>query len=228
MAQSSKCYLPRFATAVDGPKRPVSMKTRPTPSQNAQLLTAWHEGRLNSVLQATWGLVLHYYLRTEDICFGYQHIDGDATCSRSPAQRASITNISPVRLAIQENDSTQQIVDKVWKNLKNGGSVEAASDGHLPFNTILMLRTYKKSDSASSKPMLATALPDQVCCAITPCMFLINMCAYPSLVPSPSPREGVAPGHQHLSRVAQRRHVRRANEECCTHLLASARQSPFN
>ncbi|KAJ5898281.1 hypothetical protein N7504_008569 [Penicillium tannophilum] len=161
MAQSSKCYLPRFATAVDGPKRPVSMKTRPTPSQNAQLLTAWHEGRLNSVLQATWGLVLHYYLRTEDICFGYQHIDGDATCSRSPAQRASITNISPVRLAIQENDSTQQIVDKVWKNLKNGGSVEAASDGHLPFNTILMLRTYKKSDSASSKPMLATALPDQ-------------------------------------------------------------------
>ncbi|KAJ5546688.1 hypothetical protein N7494_004273 [Penicillium frequentans] len=161
MAQSSKCYLPRFATAVDGPKRPVSMKTRPNPSQNAQLLTAWHEGRLNSVLQATWGLVLHYYLRTEDICFGYQHIDGDAICSRSPVQRASITNISPVRLAIQENDSTQQIVDKVWKNLKNGGSVEAASDGQLPFNTILMLRTYKKSDSASSKPMLATALPDQ-------------------------------------------------------------------
>ncbi|KAJ5630837.1 uncharacterized protein N7484_010937 [Penicillium longicatenatum] len=161
MAQSSQCYLPRFATAVDGPRRPISMKTRPTSSQNAQLLTAWHEGRLNSVLQATWALVLHYYLRTEDICFGYQHIDGDAICSRNPVQRSSLANLSPIRVAIDEDDSIQQIVDKVRKNLKNGESAEVASDGYLPFNTILMLRTYKKSDSASSKPMLATALPDQ-------------------------------------------------------------------
>jgi hypothetical protein len=138
------------------------MKTRPTSSQNAQLLTAWHEGRLNSVLQATWALVLHYYLRTEDICFGYQHIDGDAICSRNPVQRSSLANLSPIRVAIDEDDSIQQIVDKVWKNLKNGERAEVASDGYLPFNTILMLRTYKKSDSASSKPMLATALPDQV------------------------------------------------------------------
>lgn len=202
MAQSSKCYLPRFTTAVEGPKRPVSMKTRPTPSQNAQLLTAWHEGRLESVLQATWALVLHYYLRTEDICFGYQHIDGDAICSRSPAQRASVSNISPVRLAIEENDSVQQIVDKVWKNLKIGGSAEAASDGHLPFNTILMLRTYKKSDSASSKPMLATAIPDQVCRKTTQCKFWIPVNAYLFLVPSSSPCKGDAPGRQHLSRVA--------------------------
>ncbi|KAJ5946544.1 hypothetical protein N7454_003383 [Penicillium verhagenii] len=165
MAQSSQCYLPRFATAVDGPKRPVSMKTRPTASQNAQLLTAWHEGRLNSVLQATWALVLHYYLRTEDICFGYQHIDGDAICSRNHVQRSNVDDLSPIRLAIDENDSVQQIVDKVWKNQgsasKIGGNAEGGSDGYLPFNTILMLRTYKKSDSVSTKPMLATALPDQ-------------------------------------------------------------------
>ncbi|KAJ5637561.1 hypothetical protein N7490_007440 [Penicillium lividum] len=159
MAQSSQCFLPRFATAVDGSKRPVSMKTRPTSSQNAQLLTAWHEGRLTSVLQATWALVLHYYLRTEDISFGYQHIDGDTTCSRNHVQRSSIGNLSTVRVAIDENDSIQQIVDKVWKNSKNG-NLETA-DGSLPFNTILMLRTYRKSDSSSSKPMLATALPEQ-------------------------------------------------------------------
>ncbi|KAJ5777393.1 hypothetical protein N7520_000639 [Penicillium odoratum] len=159
MAQSSQCFLPRFATAIDGSKRPVSMKTRPTSSQNAQLLTAWHEGRLTSVLQATWALVLHYYLRTEDISFGYQHIDGDTTCSRNHVQRSSIANLSTVRVAIDENDSIQQIVDKVWKNLKNG-NLETA-EGSLPFNTILMLRTYRKSDSSSSKPMLATALPEQ-------------------------------------------------------------------
>lgn len=170
MAQSSHCYLPRFGTAVDGPKRPVSMKTRPTPSQHAQLLTAWHEGRLETVLRATWALVLHYYLRTEDICFGYQHIDGDSISSRHPVQRLSLANLSGVRLAIDENDSIKAIVDKVWSHeasesqLDGEGSVEGAA-GTSPFNTILMLRTYRKANDSSSlpsQPILATALPDQV------------------------------------------------------------------
>ncbi|KAJ5107519.1 hypothetical protein N7456_004194 [Penicillium angulare] len=166
MAQSSQCYLPRFATAIDGPKRPVSMKTRPTTSQNTQLLTAWHEGRLNSLLQATWGLVLHYYLRTEDICFGYQHIDSDSISSRQPVQRSNITNLSTVRLAIGETDTIQQIVDKVRGNdggkQASGGNMETTPDSFMPFNTILMLRTYRKAPETScSKPMLATALPEK-------------------------------------------------------------------
>lgn len=171
MAQSSHCYLPRFATAVDGPKRPVSMKTRPTPSQHAQLLTAWHEGRLDSVLRATWALVLHYYVRSEDICFGYQHIDGDSISSRHPVQRSNVANLSTVRLAVHENDSIKAIVDKVRNGdgdsqLDGDASAEGAAEGYLPFNTILMLRTYRKANdppSSPSKPILASALPDQVC-----------------------------------------------------------------
>lgn len=172
MAQSSHCYLPRFATALDGPKRPVSMRTRPTPSQHAQLLTAWHEGRLDFVLRATWALVLHYYIRSEDICFGYQHIDGDSLSSRHPVQRLNVANLSTVRLAVDDNDSIRAIVDKVRNiggdsQLKDERSAEGASEGHLPFNTILMLRTYRKAEnqnqpSSPSKPILATALPDQV------------------------------------------------------------------
>lgn len=171
MAQSSHCYLPRFGTAVDGPKRPVSMKTRPTPSQHAQLLTAWHEGRLETVLRATWALVLHYYLRTEDICFGYQHIDGDSISSRHPVQRSTVANLSAVRLAIDENDSIKAIVDKVWNHdasdskLGGEGSAEDTPEGASPFNTVLMLRTYRKSNdspSSPSQPFLAGALPDQV------------------------------------------------------------------
>ncbi|KAJ5243117.1 uncharacterized protein N7469_001444 [Penicillium citrinum] len=172
MAQSSQCYLPRFAPAVDGPKRPVSMKTRPTSSQCAQLLTAWHEGRLESILQATWALVLHYYIRSEDISFGYQHIDSDCISSRQSVQRSNPANhdheLSAIRLAIDENDSIQAIVDKVQsghgiKQLDGAGSLEGASEGPLPFNTILMLRTYRKTDdpSPTSKVMLANALPDQ-------------------------------------------------------------------
>lgn len=172
MAQSSHCYLPRFATAVDGPKRPVSMRTRPTPSQHAQLFTAWHEGRLGSVLRATWALVLHYYIRSEDICFGYQHIDGDTLSSRHPVQRSNVANLYTVHLAVDENDSIKAIVDKVRNTggdsqLKEEERAEGASEGYLPFNTILMLRTYRKADnqhqpSSPSKPILATALPDQV------------------------------------------------------------------
>lgn len=174
MPNSSHCYLPRFTPAVDGPKRPISMKTRPTPSHHTQLLTAWHEGQLEFILQATWALVLHYYIRSEDICFGYQHIDGDSISSRDPVQRSSIANLSAFRLAINENDSIQAFVDKVRdydgvdSQLRGVGGDEGASDGgYLPFNTILMLRTYRKANDTTSSPLsqqpiLATALPDQV------------------------------------------------------------------
>lgn len=146
------------------------MRTRPTPSQHAQLLTAWHEGRLDSVLRATWALVLHYYIRSEDICFGYQHIDGDSIPSRHPVQRSNVANLSTVRLAVDENDSINAIVDKVRTTggdtqLGDEGSVEGASEGYLPFNTILMLRTYRKANDAPyspTKPILAAALPDKV------------------------------------------------------------------
>ena len=170
MAQSSQCYLPGFASAVDGPKRPVSMKMKPTPSQNAQLLTAWHEGRLTSVLQASWALVLHYYLRTEDICFGYQHIDGDCSPTRNPVQNLNNDNAA-VRLAINDDATVQAIVDTMWKRtgsqsqLNGNGDMEDVSNGYLPYNTILMLRTYRKASdtpSSPSKPFLAAALPDEV------------------------------------------------------------------
>lgn len=121
-------------------------------------------------MRATWALVLHYYIRSEDICFGYQHIDGDSTSSRHPVQRSNVANLSTVRLAVDENDSINAIVDKVRNTggdtqLGDEGSVEGASEGYLPFNTILMLRTYTKANhapSSPSKPILATALPDQV------------------------------------------------------------------
>lgn len=164
MAQLTKCYLPRFASAVDGPKRSVSMKTRPTAAQHAQLLTAWNEGRLDSILRATWALVLHYYIRSEDICFGYQHLEGDSRSPKPSVQRPNGGNISTIRISINENDSLTAIVDKVRANNANrqfDEASKAASEGYLPYNTILMVRTYDPPASPS-KPLLATALPDEV------------------------------------------------------------------
>jgi hypothetical protein len=176
------------------------MKTRPTPSQHAQLLTAWHEGRLDNILRATWALVLHYYIRSEDICFGYQHIDGDSISSRQSVQRSNVAKLSTIRLAVDENDSVKAIVDKVQGDGDSqlGETVEG-TEGYLPFNTILMLRTYRKANdlpSSPSQPILASALPDQVrqtkhestgCC-------ITNKIA----VPSSSSCQGIAAGHQYL------------------------------
>lgn len=172
MAHSSQCYLPRFASVSDGPKRPVSMKAKPSASQHTQLLTAWNEGRLESLLQATWALVLHYYIRSEDICFGYQRIEGDTSSSRHPVQQSPGTNVSAVRLSINENDSIKAIVDGVQSSdeidlqLDGSGSSMGASEGYLPYNTIVMLRTYCNASetpwSPPCKPILATALPDKV------------------------------------------------------------------
>ncbi|CAG8122380.1 unnamed protein product [Penicillium salamii] len=158
MAQSTQCNLPRFASAVDGPKRPISIKTKPTDSQNAQLSTAWSEGRLESIMQATWALVLHYYIRTEDISFGYQLLAGDS-CPQS-VQRSS-GEISTIRISINDDDSLTKIVDKVCATDSEGQpATSEASEGHLPFNTIVTLRTYDPS-IADSAPLVATALPDE-------------------------------------------------------------------
>jgi non-ribosomal peptide synthetase component F len=157
MAQSSQCYLPRFASAIDGPKGPVSMKIKPSAAQHAQLLTASNEGRLEPLMRATWALVLHYYIRTEDISFGFQHLGGDS--SSTSVQRSG--DIATIRLSINDNDSLTAIVDKVrtidsTQPLKTTGETKT----YLPFNTILMLRT--DDPSTSSNPLLATALPDEV------------------------------------------------------------------
>ncbi|EKV21467.1 Nonribosomal peptide synthase Pes1 [Penicillium digitatum] len=163
MPQSTKCYLPRFASTVDGPKCPVSMKTRPTAAQHAQLLTAWNEDRLDSILRATWALLLHYYIRSEDICFGYQHLQGDSRSPKSSEHRSTGVNISTIRISINDNDSLTEVVEKVRANSANpqvNGSSEAVSEAYHPFNTIFMLRTYDQPASAS-KPILATTLPDE-------------------------------------------------------------------
>lgn len=159
MAQSSKCFLPRFASTVDGPKRAASMETTLSATQHAQLLTAWSEGRLETIMQATWALVLHYYIRSEDICFGYQHLEGDS--SSNSVQRSN-GDISTIRISINDNDSLMAIVDKVrTTQSKDQSATSEASEAYLSFNTSVMLRT-DDSPASHSTTLLATDLPDEV------------------------------------------------------------------
>lgn len=88
--------------------------------------------------------------------------------------RPATTNLDTFKMSIQEDDSIRTILDKaqaqsdeISQQRETGNGQEASEGGILPFNTILMLRTYRKAnDMASSpisqQPILATALPDQV------------------------------------------------------------------
>lgn len=173
MAQSAPCCLPGFGSTYNGPKRPISTKTRTSPSHNLELLSAWNRGQLSPLLQTAWALLLHRYTGSEDICFGYQHIGIDHHI-RNAVQTPGITNLSTFRVNINENDSLNAVLDKVVVesgDLDSGcetyGSMNAVSDDYLLFNTILMIRVcHDSTKNASAFPVqsvLPIMLPEEVC-----------------------------------------------------------------
>ena len=177
MSQQIPCCLPKFGSASEQPKRPMSLRIRPNPSANAQLLSVWREGTLNPVLQATWALVLRCYTESGDICFGYQHIAADG---HSAERRVSpnVTNLTTVRLTIEDGDSVRALVEQASDHGATDMSVNqegmnAMADGYLLYNTILLIRSYDgQTQDARAAPLpatLASTLPEEVC---TPNMFL--------------------------------------------------------
>lgn len=171
MAQSVSCYLPRFGNAFQGPKRPVAIRAKGTPAQNSELLSLWRRGQLSSMLQATWALVLHCYTSSEDVCFGYQHVDVDGS-HKGSVQSEECAHNSTVRLSIQEGDSLGAIVSRTKANCSPGNTSEACGDangvfdGDRLFNTMVMLKSYSNSTdslhSSRAQTACAIALPEDV------------------------------------------------------------------
>lgn len=170
MSQQIPCCLLKFGSASEQPKRPMSLRIRPNPSTNAGLLSAWRDGRMASVLQVTWALVLRCYTDSGDICFGYQHVDA----GEEPAARGvspNVTNLTTVRLAIGDGDSTHELVKKaegsaVLDSSASHGGMNATAEGYLMFNTIVMIRTHEGrshgAKTASLASPLASTLPEEV------------------------------------------------------------------
>lgn len=171
MAQSVSCYLPKFGNAFQGPKRHVAIRAKGSPAQNSELLSLWRRGQLSSTLQATWALVLHCYTSSEDVCFGYQHVEVDGS-HKSSVQAEECAHNSTVRLSIHKGDSLGAIVSRAKANCSPGntsevcGGANGVSDGDRLFNTTLMLRTYADSTdslhSSRAQPAGAIALPEDV------------------------------------------------------------------
>ncbi|RHZ65567.1 Nonribosomal peptide synthetase 1, partial [Aspergillus turcosus] len=164
MAQSTvPCYLPNFGATYDGPKRPISMKLRTDAIQSSGLLSAWSEGQLSQLLQASWATLLHRYTGSEDICFGYHHIGG----SESQDSLQSSKDLDPAlfKVSVNEGVSLKTFFDQVKTNSSPDSLPEIdrssliASKNDLFFNTILMIRICRDSKGTPPAIPLPSSLP---------------------------------------------------------------------
>ncbi|KAL4941344.1 hypothetical protein BDV06DRAFT_223240 [Aspergillus oleicola] len=166
MAQRAQCCLPSFDTTSDGPKRPVSTKTRITPSQSAELLSAFQQNSLDPLLKVAWGLLLYRYTGLEDVCFGYQH-HGTGGSSGSPSSNTK--RLLTCKLTINENDTIRSLLKKFEgqngfdDNTGMGGASGLNDNDYSLFNTVVMVRICgdRAKTGTSVRPMLPTILSEE-------------------------------------------------------------------
>ncbi|KAL3261959.1 hypothetical protein ABHI18_003269 [Aspergillus niger] len=161
MAQPVSCCLPKFGTSTHGPRRPASLRIRTSPSQTLQLLAAWDQSELDSLLKATWALLLHRYTGLEDICFGYQPIGVDAG-PRDTVTSSDTHNNIPLtfNLTITEDDSVHAILRNTKKQneAEKCGSSSSSCHSYTLCNTLLMLRNCRSVTKDPRAPLVQPAL----------------------------------------------------------------------
>ena len=163
MAHSTQCFLPKFGPLCEGPKQPMSMRTRTSSSVTTQLISAWQDGQLDALLQTTWALVLYRYTGSGDICFGYQHPTAD-----------DFATICTCRLSVSEDDSIRGLLEKAkgQSDLTNSaekcGTSSVVTGNFRLYNTLMMIQncreTTRTSTDTPAQRIAAIPLPDKVNC----------------------------------------------------------------
>ncbi|KAL4997132.1 hypothetical protein BDV10DRAFT_186497 [Aspergillus recurvatus] len=165
MAQQAQCLLPSFGTTSDGPKRPVSIRTRTTRSQSAKLLSAFEHHSLDPVLKTAWGLLLYRYTGLEDVCFGYQRNGGGALVP----QTSDAGRLLTFRLTINEHDTIKTLLEKsggengCQTDIGVGGGPNANNDNYSSFNTMVMVRDCgdRAKEGSLVRPVLPSILQEE-------------------------------------------------------------------
>ncbi|KAL4766170.1 nonribosomal peptide synthase Pes1 [Aspergillus foveolatus] len=165
MAQQAQCLLPSFGTTSDGPKRPVSITTKTTPSQSAKLLSAYKNYTLDPLLKTAWGLLLYRYTGLQDVCFGYKHDDAGALVS----QTSDAGRLLTFKLTINEHDTIKTLLEKsgggygCQTDIGMGGSSNANNDKYSSFNTVVMVRVCGDSTKEETfvRPVIPSILPEE-------------------------------------------------------------------
>ncbi|GLA80039.1 nonribosomal peptide synthase [Aspergillus tubingensis] len=161
MAQPVSCCLPKFGTRAHGPRRPASLRIRTSSSQTLQLLAAWDQSELDSLLKASWALLLHRYTGLEDICFGYQPIGVDAGPRNTVPSFDTHNNIPlTFNLTITEDDSVHAILrnTKQQNDAEKCGDSSSSCHSYTLCNTLLMLRNCRSVTKDPRAPLVQPAL----------------------------------------------------------------------
>jgi hypothetical protein len=167
---SVACSFPNIRTAAEATKRRMSSRVILDHLQDISKLREGQE-TASCVLQAAWALVLHYYTRSEEVWFGYDEVDVDASVAETPEPSGPSSGTSAVRLLIQDGMSLAEVVEQtkgkfslVEQNVSPRGTGNCAPS---LYNTAVMFRVRRAPLSAPNaatfvQPQVGIALPEEV------------------------------------------------------------------
>ena len=142
------CCLPSFPNPEERGRHPAYLRLGLTQIRHDQLKSEEYQGRLDSLLQTAWALVLCCYTDLDEVCFG-QQIETNAS------EDAENTPIPIVRFGTSQNQRVCDLVHKKDNPVKIQTGLE---DAYLLFNTIFISKgTIVSSTSQSS---ISHSLPE--------------------------------------------------------------------
>ncbi|KAL3441174.1 hypothetical protein BJX65DRAFT_314060 [Aspergillus insuetus] len=162
MAQMTPCRLPQFTSGTPELERPMSRRITPNTGDDARLVSAWRDSKLDAVIRATWGLVLRCYMDSDEVCFGYQYIDSNqVVASREVA--SDMLKLTTMRLVIDEEDTATTLVEKAKGTMSAGAPAvddgrNAVGDGDMPYNTGVLIRSTRDSMKGAAASAIPSAL----------------------------------------------------------------------
>jgi hypothetical protein len=157
--ESLACYLPsvRCENRETNEKRRMSSRMN-IDSQITQQLSGRKEDALSIPLQAAWALVLHYYTRLEDVCFGYQECDFAGDVADIPEPVVARFNIAR---NMSLNEIMEQVKGKTGKYAKKA-HLENVASFQILYNTAVVLRVQCPQRTVSKGNQVGLALPNEV------------------------------------------------------------------
>lgn len=166
MAQITPCCLPKFGSATEASQSPMSLRINPNAGDDGHLLSAWHEDKLCAVIQVTWGLILRCYMGSDDVCFGYRHVDANEQINPT---EGSPNTMQPtmVQLVMNEGDSVKSVVARASGATVVDEGRNAIVDSYRLYNTVVLIRSYRPDSKGTVGPSAVSpstlTLPQEVC-----------------------------------------------------------------
>ncbi|KAL1965991.1 hypothetical protein VTN77DRAFT_4931 [Rasamsonia byssochlamydoides] len=172
-AGSFACYFSSVRAGPQAAKRRMSSRMSLDHLQDIPKSAEDYKKTISCVLRAAWALVLHYYTRSEDVCFGYDELDMGGSVAEKPEPPGPSSRTSVARVIIEDTMSLNEVFEQTKGKFplveENGLSGAAGNSRNGPrslYNTAVMLRVRRSSPIAPAavtfvQPQVGIALPEE-------------------------------------------------------------------